>query len=84
MIGKFSFWLTMAAAGVCLFHALGYDHGHAVLYHISLPAWIIPFFANIQSVNKYLIYLLTIASWFLIGLALDTMVARVRAGNRSR
>ena len=84
MIGKFTFWLTAIAVGVCLFHLSGLDRGHVVLYHISLPAWIIPFFTSIQTVNKYFLYFLTIASWFLIGLALDALVARIRAEQASR
>jgi len=79
MIGKFTFWLTLVSLGVCLFHFMGLDHSHVVLYHVSIPAWLIPFFANIQTVNKFLVYFLTVASWFVIGLALDALVAKVRA-----
>jgi hypothetical protein len=84
MIGKFTFWLTALAVAVCLYHLSGLDHGHVVLYHVSVPAWIIPIFTSIQTVNKYLLYFLTIASWFVIGLALDALVARVRDGQGAR
>jgi hypothetical protein len=84
MIGKFTFWLTAVAVAVCLYHLFGLDQGHVVLYFVSLPAWIIPFFTSIQTVNKYFLYFLTIASWFLIGLALDAIVAKIRAVQASR
>lgn len=76
--GKATFWTTLISAAICLFHYLGYDHSHVVLYHISIPTWIIPLFADIQQVNKYLIYVLTVASWFAIGLGIDWLIAKNR------
>lgn len=82
MIGRATLWLTVIAAAVCLYHLSGLDRSHVVLYMVSIPAWIIPFFTNIHAVNKYLIYVLTIASWFVIGLGVDSLIARERRRSR--
>lgn len=78
MAKRFTFWLTLVAVGVCLFNYMGYDHDHIVLYQASIPAWIIPLFTDILNVSKLTLYLLTIGSWFVIGLLLDRLVASQR------
>lgn len=77
-MGRFTFWLTLIAIGITIFHAIGLDHDHVVLFHVSIPAWILPAFTNIQTMDKYVVYFLTITSWFYIGLALDFLVLRIR------
>lgn len=81
--GKVTFWLTLFAIGVSLYHLGGLDYDHTLLFLTSPPAWIIPLFTSIQLFNKYLLYFLTIVSWFAIGLFLDYWIHKKRASHKS-
>lgn len=78
-----TFVLTTASTAICLYHLLGFDHDHVVLYQASIPAWILPIFMDVKTINKYVFYALTIGSWFFIGLWMDHMIAKARRRNRS-
>jgi len=82
MIGRATLWLTVIAAAVCLYHWAGLDRSHVVLYLVSIPAWILPFFTDIQAVNRYVLYALTIACWFAVGLGIDALFARAKRRSR--
>lgn len=73
--GKVTLILTLLSVGFSFFHHLGYDHDHAVLFLVSPPSWIIPFFTDIQSFNRFALYFLTVLTWFFIGLAIDQLIA---------
>ncbi|MFD2670528.1 hypothetical protein [Marinicrinis sediminis] len=81
---KFTIILTVGSSLICLYHWLGYDHDHIVLMQASIPAWILPLFVDIQQMNKYLFYTLSVGSWFGVGLLMDLAVRKYRHGNRSR
>nr|WP_243735025.1 hypothetical protein [Paenibacillus turpanensis] len=63
-----------------LYHALGFDHDNVVFYLLSIPAWILPFFVDILTVNKYLLYVLTVGSWALVGAGIDWIRVKARTG----
>ncbi|GAB2671236.1 hypothetical protein ACFQWB_13635 [Paenibacillus thermoaerophilus] len=63
--------LTIAFAALavllCLANYLRLDPDNIYLFMFSVPVWIIETFSDIHTVNAYLLYALTIASWALIG-----------------
>ncbi|CAM3430843.1 hypothetical protein [Marinicrinis lubricantis] len=81
MSRKFTVLLTIFSIALCLYHAMGLDHDHIVLYLFSIPAWILPVFVDLEQINAYFFYFLTIASWFGVGWGLDYLAAKYR--NRS-
>ena len=68
---KFKFWLTLFALFVCLVNNVGYDRENLFLYFISIPVWVLSPFFDINEMNNIVIYLLTIASWFVLGHIFD-------------
>ncbi|QGQ99876.1 hypothetical protein EHS13_35925 [Paenibacillus psychroresistens] len=76
---KFTLLFTLIGIGICLFHFIGLDTKNYVIFSLSIPLWIIAFFADVRNVSVYLIYFLTIASWSLLGYILDRLVIKSRA-----
>jgi hypothetical protein len=71
LLRRFSFWLTLFAAAVSVYNALGYDRDNFLVNMISVPVWFIEIFQDIHAINPLIIYLLTIGSWLLFGMLLD-------------
>jgi hypothetical protein len=76
---KFTLLFTLIGIAICLFHFIDLDTKNYVIFSLSIPLWVIPFFADVRDVNVFLIYILTIASWFLLGYILDRLVQKSRA-----
>ncbi|SFS57970.1 hypothetical protein [Paenibacillus sp. BC26] len=72
---------TLIGVALCLYNSTGYDPHNLVFFMFSVPAWITDMIVDIHEVNVYLMYVLTIASWALLGFICDYAVAR---GRRSR
>jgi hypothetical protein len=75
---KFTRLFTLIGIGICLFHFLGLDTKNFVIFSFSIPLWFIVLFKDVRDVNVILIYLLTIASWSLLGYVLDRLVQKNR------
>lgn len=78
MFRLFTFWFTALSAAICLFHAFGYDHDNIVLKLFSIPAWVIPIFADINRIHTVLMYALTILSWSALGFYIDWLTYKRR------
>lgn len=74
--------VTLAAAliglAVCLYNMTGFDPHNMIFFMLSVPAWLVDLFVDVHEVNVFLMYVLTIASWAVIGLIADTLVGRNR------
>lgn len=69
---------TLIGAALCLFNATGYDPHNIFLFMFSVPIWFVEVFGDIHQVNVWLMYLLTVLSWALIGYLSDRGIARTR------
>lgn len=74
---------TLIGLALCLYNYTGYDPHNFVFFMFSVPGWIVDFFIDIHEVNVLLMYVLTIASYALIGWICDRMVALGRQRKRS-
>jgi hypothetical protein len=75
---KFTLLFTLIGIGICLFHFLDLDTKNFVISSLSIPLWFIVMFKDVRDVNVIIIYLLTIASWTLLGYVLDRLVQKSR------
>jgi hypothetical protein len=75
---KFTLLFTLIGIGICLFHFFDLDTKNLVISSLSIPLWFIVMFKDVRDVNVFLIYLLTIASWTLLGYVLDRLVQKSR------
>jgi hypothetical protein len=76
---KFTRLFTIIGIAICLFHYIGLDTKNYVILSFSIPLWFIHAFYDVQDVNIFLIYFLTVASWALLGYILDRLVQKSRA-----
>ncbi|MFC0210942.1 hypothetical protein ACFFK0_00530 [Paenibacillus chartarius] len=79
----FTLGLTVFGALLCLVHFIGheYDPIYLLFYSLSVPAWIAPAFGDVTRISTVvIIYLLTIATYTLIGYIIDYSIARIRSG----
>jgi hypothetical protein len=76
----FTILFTCIGAALCFVHFIGHDYEpiYLLFYALSVPAWFAPAFGDITRVNIALVYLLTIASWAIIGYVIDFFIARGR------
>lgn len=73
---RFTAILPLAAAVLCLFHYLGFDPKNLMLMSLSVPLWFAPIFTNLENVNLFAAYALTIGSWAFIGYGIDYFAYR--------
>ncbi len=73
---------TLISVALCLFNVSGYDPHNLFLFMFSIPAWLAELFTDIHRVNVWLMYLLTVLSWALIGFLADFGTARIRSWRR--
>jgi predicted Abi (CAAX) family protease len=76
---------TLIGLLLCLVHYLFHDYEtiYLLFYSLSVPAWFAPLFTNVADVSGpklIIIYLLTIATWAIIGYIID----RFSVGYRRR
>lgn len=69
---KFTFWLTLFAVLLCLYHLAGFDHDNIVFLMFSPVTWVIPIFADVNRMDVFFLYATTIIVWFAAGYAIDT------------
>ncbi|MBD2867520.1 hypothetical protein [Paenibacillus arenilitoris] len=75
---------TIIGAAVCLYNYTGYDPHNLVFFMLSVPAWIVDMFVDVHEVSVLLMYVLTIATWALLGYIADLLIARGRERDRRR
>lgn len=73
---KFSFWLSIFGLLVCLLNATGKDDKNLLLYFTSPHLMLIEEY-NIgrQLDGIFIIYIINIVGWFIIGLVIDLIIA---------
>lgn len=77
----FRLWLPLFSLVVCLFNAFGYDDKNILLFLTSPVFWILESRSFLGTwldsfhVPLFLIYILTMISWFLIGLLIDVVLS---------
>ncbi|MFD0698504.1 hypothetical protein ACFQZT_30990 [Paenibacillus sp. GCM10027628] len=79
----FTWLFTFIGAALCLIHYLYHDHDafYMLFYALSIPAWFASIFTNIYEVSMlkmFVIYVLTIATWALVGYVIDRFSAGYR------
>ncbi|TVY10711.1 hypothetical protein [Paenibacillus cremeus] len=69
---KYTSWLTLIGVALCILHYFGheYDPIYLLFYALSVPAWFYPIF-KYTNINPLILYILTIASWAVIGYCID-------------
>jgi len=67
---------TLIGLAICLFNYTGYDPHNMIFFMLSVPAWIVDLFVDVHEVSVLLMYVLTVITWALLGLAVDALVAR--------
>ncbi len=77
---RITLWFTLFGIASVLYHVAGLDHDNIVFYQLSIPVWILPLFVDILTMNKYVLYALTIISWFLVGLGVDWLRRKAKSG----
>ncbi len=85
---SFTLFCTAIGAALCLVHFLfhDYDFVYLAFYAFSVPAWFAPIVSNVYEISMakmMVIYILTIASWALIGYVIDRFAAANRRRSRS-
>jgi predicted permease len=85
---KSTFICTLLGLLLCLVHYLfhDYDSIYLLFYSLSVPAWVAPLVSNVyqESPGKiFVIYLLTIGTWALIGYVIDRFTESNRQRSRS-
>ncbi|MCQ4090493.1 hypothetical protein [Exiguobacterium sp. LL15] len=77
----FRLWLPLLSLVVCLFNAFGYDDKNILLFLTSPVFWLLELRSFLGTwldsfhVPLFLIYILTLISWFLIGLLIDVILS---------
>lgn len=78
----FRLWLPLLSLVVCLFNVFGYDDKNILLFLTSPVFWLLESQSFLGTwldsfhVPLFLIYILTLISWFLIGLLIDVIFRR--------
>ncbi|WNQ11489.1 hypothetical protein MJA45_28505 [Paenibacillus aurantius] len=78
MLKPFTFTVIFAVIGLllCFVHYQGWDPKNIILFSFSVPLWFIPLFTSSRNINPAAAYLLTVASWAVIGYIVDRFVYR--------
>ncbi|MEC0244497.1 MULTISPECIES: hypothetical protein [Paenibacillus] len=84
---SFTLYATIFGLLLCLIHYFGHDRDslYLLFYSLSVPAWFAPMFTNVYEISMgkmFVIYVLTVASWALIGYIIDrfSVVRKERQG----
>ncbi|WP_243866966.1 hypothetical protein [Paenibacillus sp. BK720] len=76
------FVATFIGLALCVYNSTGYDPHNFVFFMFSPPAWIADMFVDIHKVNVLLMYVLTVATWALLGYIADRLIERGRSRER--
>ena len=73
---NFTVLFTAIGAVLCLIHYVFHDYNsiYLLFYALSVPAWFFPLFTNVYEITMFkmlIIYVLTIASWGVMGYIID-------------
>ncbi|AZN42349.1 hypothetical protein [Paenibacillus albus] len=74
---------TLIGFLLCLYNSTGYDPHNFVFFMFSVPAWFADMIMDIHNVNVYFMYVLTVASYALLGYICDWAIARTSGKRRS-
>ncbi|MGO4107157.1 hypothetical protein [Paenibacillus sp. YAF4_2] len=77
-----TFVATLIGLALCVYNSTGYDPHNFVFFMFSIPAWVVDLFVDIHDVNVLLMYILTVASWALLGFIADKLIERGRSRDR--
>lgn len=77
-----TFVATLIGLALCVYNSTGYDPHNFVFFMFSIPAWVVDLFVDIHDVNVLLMYILTVASWALLGFIADRLIERGRSQDR--
>lgn len=74
---------TVIGIALCFIHYVGHENDlvYMIFYGLSIPAWFYPFF-NYTNVNPFILYLLTVLSWAIIGYLVDRFSVYRRSQNK--
>lgn len=80
--------LTFVGIALCLVHFLfhDYDSIYLLFYAFSVPAWFATVVTNVHEISMakmLIIYLLTVATWTLIGFTIDWFTTSYRHRSKS-
>lgn len=87
MIRTFKFWLTVLAIIVCVLNITGVDDKNILLFLTSPPMalmetqWFVKYVIHPGDVPIWLIYILTIGFWFMVGVLLDLFIKNLFKGH---
>jgi hypothetical protein len=76
---KYTRIFYLIGIGVCILHFFDLDKKNIIFASFSIPLWFIHAFYDVRNVNIFIIYLLTILTWALLGYILDKLVQLSRA-----
>ncbi|PYI52996.1 hypothetical protein [Paenibacillus flagellatus] len=76
---KATFVMTLFGIALCLFNYSGLDPDNIFLFMFSIPVWLIEIVGDIHYFNVFVVYLLTVASYALLGRIGDYYRLRRRA-----
>ncbi|HEY0828514.1 MAG TPA: hypothetical protein VGE40_10495 [Bacilli bacterium] len=82
---KFSFWMTLFASIVNLFHFLGYDGDNYLIFFANPPNWVLEdysyklreFFVYERAFWVFL-YIINIGFYFLSGCIIDWLISKIK------
>jgi hypothetical protein len=75
---KCTLLFALIGTAICFLHYIGVDTKNLLLFSFSIPLWFIPLFSDVQDVDPFFVYALTILSWALLGYILDRLIQRNR------
>ncbi|QYR24030.1 hypothetical protein KZ483_10610 [Paenibacillus sp. sptzw28] len=75
---------TLIGVALCLYNFTGYDPHNMVFFMLSVPGWFADLFMDIHDLNVILMYILTIASWALLGFFCDWLIHKGRRRGSTR
>jgi hypothetical protein len=75
---------TLIGVALCLYNFTGYDPHNMVFFMFSVPGWFADLFMDIHDLNVILMYILTIASWALLGFFCDLLIHKGRRKEGTR
>ncbi|ANY68504.1 hypothetical protein BBD42_20020 [Paenibacillus sp. BIHB 4019] len=81
---KFTAIAALIGLALCLYNSTGYDPHNMVFFMFSVPAWFVDLFIDVHEVSVMLMYVLTVATWALLGLIADVIVYRTSSRTRYR
>ena len=84
MLKTFTFWLTLLAALLCLYHMAALDHDDVVFLMFSPVTWILPFFQPLNRYDPMFVYACTVLVWFAAGFFLDRYFQQYNAKEGAR